>query len=479
MRLELHPQQSKALTSTATEILYGGAGGGGKSHLMRVLAVASCIAVPGLRVGLFRRERTDLKANHFQGRTSLPMMVAPLIAAGRVRFNVTELSLAFGNGSLITSRHFQHEADYLGIQGDEYDLLLIDELPHFTEFMYRWMRSRLRTAGLVVPPGITWTFPRVVAGANPGGPGHTWVKAGFIDIAPPMAITRMPDEEGGMLRQFIPAKLIDNPSVKPEEYRQKLAGLGNPTMVKAMLDGDWNIVAGGMFDDVFDQALHVLADTFVAPGSWRISRAFDWGSSKPFSVGWWAESDGTPATVSGKQRTFPKGTLVRIGEWYGWNGKPNQGARMMAADVARGILEREKEAKWTVLPGAADSAIYDAGTGLSNESIGDVMARLGCRFEPANKGAGSRKSGWQRVREMLAAVHPLREGRPMEHAGLFVVGTCRHWLRTVPVTPRDPRNQDDVDSDSEDHAADETRYRVTTPLRIAERLGPGLFSLTR
>jgi hypothetical protein len=147
-----------------------------------------------------------------------------------------------------------------------------------------------------------------------------------------------------MRRQFIPARLKDNPSLDAEEYKGKLAGLDDPALVKAMLDGDWNIVAGGAVDDVWRTAIHIIP-AFEFPKTWRVDRSFDWGSSKPFSVGWWAESDGSQVDVpTVGLRTFPKGTLFRIAELYGWNGNPNEGCKMLAVEVARQIKEAEKTA---------------------------------------------------------------------------------------------------------------------------------------
>lgn len=459
MRIELHPQQSKAFRSQATEILFGGAAGGGKSHLKRAVGIAMCVAVPGLRVGLIRREYPDLKANHFEGRTSIPMMLAPLIVAGQVKYNVTDLSLTFANGSRLIGKHCQRESDLMGFQGDEFDVLLLDELTHFTATMYRFLRSRCRSAGLTVPAGLPWTFPRILASSNPGGPGHTWVKEAWIDAAAPGAIWRASDDEGGMLRQFIPAKLEDNPSLNAADYLGKLQGLGNPALVKAMRDGDWNIVAGGMFDDVFDPVAHVVEPFHVPPG-WRVDRSFDWGSSKPFSVGWWAESDGNAVVLPGRTLHYPKGTLVRVAEWYGWNGKANEGCRMLATEIGRGVVEREREMQKpggilhgrAVNPGPADSAIYATENGVC---IADDMARVGCGWTEAQKGPGSRINGWERMRRLLKDAKP----RPMESPGLLVFSTCRQFLRTVPVLGRDKTKTDDVDTNAEDHVADEVRYR--------------------
>jgi hypothetical protein len=261
-----------------------------------------------------------------------------------------------------------------------------------------------------------------------------------------------------MLRQFIPAKLSDNPSIaNADEYRMRLQGLGDPSLIRAMEDGDWNIVAGGAVDDLWKESAHVL-EPFPIPPSWTISRALDWGSSHPFSVGWWAQSDGTEALMrDGSRRSWPRGTWFRIAEWYGWNGEPNEGCKKLASEVGRGILEKENEMRLAgrVKPGPADSSIFDAEEG---DSIAQKFERVGVLWLRADKSPGSRKAGLEEVRSLLTA----STKRPMEDKGLFVFNTCRQFIRTVPELPRDADNPDDVDSDAEDHIWDETRYRVMT-----------------
>lgn len=463
MDLALHQKQTTAFETEATEVLYGGAAGGGKSHLMRVAMVWWCSQIPGLQCYLFRRTSDDLGKNHLEGPSGFRAMLAEWVDEKLVKFNEQKGHISFWNGSKIFLCHCQYEKDKIKYQGAEIHLLCMDELTHFTESIYRYLRGRVRVSGLDFPPAYQGKFPRVICGSNPGGIGHNWVKATFIDNAPPMEMKRMPKEEGGMVRQYIPAKLSDNPTLAEADpdYIDRLEGLGNAALVKAMKDGDWDIVAGGALDDVWDRSRHVLRP-FEIPSSWRIDRSFDWGSSHPFAVAWWAESDGTEATMpDGSKRIWPRGTLFYIAEYYGWNGKPNEGCRMLAVEVARKILDIERTvfAGRRVLPGPADSSIFAAENGMS---IGDDMARAGVRWEHADKSPGSRKAGLEAVRKKLKAglTHP------MEEPGLFVFDTCQHFIRTVPVMPRDERNPDDVDSDAEDHIFDLTRYKCLAPKRV-------------
>lgn len=467
LRLELHERQSDAFLSTATEILYGGAAGGGKSHLLRAAAIAWCFDIPGLQVYLFRRTSPDLLSNHMEGPSGFPSILAPWIESGYVKINYSKGFIAFGNGSKIFLRHCQYEKDVHNYQGAEIHVLMMDELTHFSRSQYTFLRSRVRLGGLSLPERYRGKFPRIIGATNPGGVGHNWVKMMFVDAAPPLDVWQTERDEGGMMRQFIPALLEDNPTLLENDpnYEQRLEGMGNPALVRAMRTGDWDIVAGGMFDDVWDRTKHALKP-FPVPESWRIDRSFDWGSSKPFSVGWWAESDGTTATMAdGTTRAFPRGSLIRIGEWYGWDGKnPNVGIRMPDVDIARGVVEHEKRMgiRGRTKSGPADSAIFSGNPGT--RTTGEIMRSEGVSFTESDKRPGSRAIGWEAMRRMMTAA---MQERP-EEPGLWVFDTCSQFIRTIPTLPRDEKKPDDIDTDAEDHIADEVRYRVTAPKLEAE-----------
>ncbi len=459
--IKLHRVQELAVRSIGTEQLYGGAAGGGKSHLMRCAAVGWCSTIPGLQVYLFRRLSGDLYKNHMEGPGSFRALLKEQEAAGQVKFNDSKSTINWKNGSKVHLCHCQYEKDKYKYQGAEIHVLMIDELTHFTETIYTYLRGRCRIGGLEVPDQFKGQFPRVLCGSNPGGIGHTWVKNTFVDYAPPMQLRRCSKKQGGMIRQYVPAKLEDNPTLTENDpdYVMRLEGLGDVSLVRAMRDGDWDIVAGGALDDVWRRDVHVIRP-FMIPKSWRVDRSFDWGSSAPFSVGWWAESNGEEVKLlDGTTKNYPPGTLFRIHEWYGWNGTPNQGCRMLAKQVAKGIVEREKDGflkRLNVKPGPADSSIFDVENGMS---IAKDMKKAGVTWNRANKSAGSRINGLELARGMLSA-GITAPGEPMEDPGLFIFNHCDQFIRTIPVLPRSANNPEDVDTASEDHAWDEVRYRV-------------------
>lgn len=448
--ITLHEKQSAAVQTQATEVLFGGAAGGGKSLAMRAAAVMWCGEIPGLQVYLFRRLREDLIKNHIEGPKGFRSLLNPWVSNGYVE--IVEDEIRFWNGAKIYLCHCKDEKDRFKYLGAEIHVLLIDELTTFTETIYRFLRSRVRMVGIDLPEQFRGRFPRIFTSSNPGNVGHHWVKAAFIEPRPPFEIAQMPSDEGGMHRQFIPAKLDDNPSMMEEDpdYGQKLEGLGNPALVRAMREGDWNVVAGAFFPE-FETNKHVVAPRSL-PLYWHRFRSFDWGSARPFSVQWWAVSDG-------ELSDFPRGALICYREWYGapkdeaGRSKPNTGLRLTAEEVANGILEREANDITginKIMGGVADPSIFAEDGG---PSIADRMARLKVYFRAAdNKRVGVRGAmgGWDQLRARLKG-----DGRK---PGIYWFETCLDTIRTLPALQADEDRPEDCDTASEDHAADSIRY---------------------
>jgi len=390
------------------------------------------------------------------------------------KFNRSKMMWEWPTGERLLLRHMARQSDYWNYHGHEYPFIGWEELTNWaTPDCFKSMFSCCRSS----VPGV----PRMVrATTNPYGPGHSWVKERYRlhgQWWKTIVITDATDTEGNdePIRVAIHGHIDENKlllAADPNYKQTVVASAANPAMAKAWLSGSWDIVAGGMFQDVWDAQFNVVP-RFGVPSDWRIDRSFDWGSSAPFSCGWWAESNGSDLRFpDGSVMSTVRGDLFRIKEWYGWNGSPNKGLQMLATDITKGIVEREilwglrKGDQSVVQPGPADSAIYNVENGMSiamdmgkHVRVGGDLYR-GVAWTRADKSPGSRKSGWEMVRKMMKAAHVI-DGLPRETPGLFVVGEeCQQFLRTVTTLPRCEKDMDDVNTDAEDHIGDEVRYRV-------------------
>lgn len=432
------------------------------SHLIRIAAIMWALVIPGLQIYIFRRTYDDLIKNHMEGPTGFHALLAPWLGK---YVDIVDKEIRFNNKSKIYLCHCQHEKNRFDYQGAEIHVLLIDELTHFTETIYRFLRSRVRMPqGMKIPDEYQDLFPRILCGSNPGGVGHQWVKATFIDSGTPFQIYRTPDKEGGFKRQFIPANLADNPSMDQERYKANLTGLGNEALVKAMLDGDWDIVAGAAFS--IDRNIHMLR-AFTPPRHWVRFTSMDWGFTKPYSVGWYCVAEGG-TMLEGKNgypdRFIPDGAVIRYRELYGSTGKADEGVRENSETVVAKILAIEKQANERMDYRIADTQLWAKNDGKSSaERMFDESNRLlkegkaiqsfsprGCEKD--------RQANFVEVCNRLNGVE-VEDGQFMPM--FYVTDNCLNWWRTVPSLILDEVNPEKgPDEKQELHAFDDTQYAL-------------------
>lgn len=420
------------------------------------------------------------------------------------------LKWVWPSGEELLFRAAEDEKDYWSYHGHEYPYIGFNELTKYpTAAFFDMIQSTNRSSfrpedypitidgdiynrtGRIVEVDVKHRNARkhlldpipleVFATCNPYGVGHGWVKRRFIDPAPygkvvtTKTIVMDPrtkqDVEVSKTQVAIFGHITENIYLDPK-YVATLHASKNENQKKAWLKGDWDIVAGGAFDDVWDKTVHVLP-RFVIPKGWTIDRAFDWGSTHPFSVGWWAEANGEEATIIFQGKAFrfcpPAGTLIQLFEWYGCqvdaSGQPmygeNVGLKMSATNIAIGIREREAallQNEWisgVIWAGPADNQISDVRES-DVDTIETKMRNQGITFTASDKSAGSRKIGMDLFRERLeAATSPTKE-----MPAIYFMDCCRGSIATIPTLPRDPKKLDDVDTKAEDHAYDMVRYRV-------------------
>lgn len=419
------------------EALYGGAAGGGKSDALVVEALRQ-VGIPHYKALIVRKTYPQLAELIDKSLNYYPR------AYPKARYNASAHTWNFPSGAKILFGSMQYTKDRTRYQGQAYDFIGFDELTHFTWDEYSYLFSRNRPNG----PG---TRVYIRASANPGGVGHGWVKERFVTAGKPMTTIwedvtwRDPSGQEHRARQsriFVPSSVFDNPALlnNDPDYVRRLASMPEAER-KALLYGDWDTFSGQVFTewrndpDHYEDRLwtHVI-HPFRIPDSWRVWRGFDWGYSRPFSVGWYA--------VDHERRMY------RIRELYGCTGTPNTGVQWEPSRVAQEIRRIEAEDPNLMgkqIFGVGDPAIWQSD---GTESIGALMERERVYFE---KGDHARINGKMQVHHRLAFDE---DGRPM----LYVFDTCKHFIRTVPNLVYDETDVEDIDTDGEDHIYDELRY---------------------
>lgn len=453
--------QSAFVSSPIEETLFAGNRGGGKSLCL----LLDFIQHVGQGFGadwkgiVFRQTYPQLKEIVDMSRKWFPLIWP------QSQFNEAKLQWKFPAGEQLMFRHMHDESDYYSYHGWSVPWLGFEELTTWpTDKCYKLLFSIVRSTNPKMPRKIRST-------TNPAGSGHSWVKRRFKLPIPSGKIIgpiiEEKDDNGKPLplRVCIKSDLKENKVLMvtdPDYVGRIISSATSAAQLAAWVDGSWDIVSGGMFDDIWEPRIHVVPNINAnqIPVGWRLDKSYDHGQSKPFSVGWWAQSNGEAIVIQGRKIGAVPGDLIRIYEWYGCHSNAvNEGLRLTSREIARGIIEREKDYRLYghVKLGVADSAIFDDYE--PGSSCAGDMKKLGVYWYPADKGPGSRSQGWQQFRMYLQGALPTPKGI-RETPGLFVCERCVDFTRTIPVLPRDPRKPDDVDTDAEDHIGDEVRYRL-------------------
>lgn len=429
--------QTDLVTCPVFEVFYGGARGGGKTDGSIGDWISHASIYGEDAVGLFvRRKLTQLSEAIARAKYLCLKLGA--------KWHEQKKELIMPNGARLRFAYLERDSDAEEYQGHSYTRLYVEEVTNFPfpEPIMK-LKGTLRSAA-GVPTGIRLT-------GNPGGPGHHWVKHRYIDVCPTgYKVIREEEEvevEPGVFvnafieRVFIPAKLKDNKLLLKNDpsYVMRLRQTGSEALVKAWLEGDWSGVDGTFFSE-FDEAKHVISGNLVLPDHVTRFRALDWGSAAPFSVGWYAVSDGSFG--------YARGALVKYQEWYGWNGRPNVGLKMSANLVGQGIIKRDTDSGIKPSYGVADPSIFANNGG---PSIAEMMLVEKCVWF---RGDNARQPGWEQMRKRLAA------GEDSSTTLLLFHESCENTIRTLPYLQHDEKNPEDLDTDAEDHAVDETRYAV-------------------
>ncbi len=468
--------QEEAFACPAFEVLGEGPRGGGKTDWL-IFSFASFVGRGygnAWRGVLFRQSYPQLADIVAKTQKWFPQ-----IWGSEVKFNEQKMTWRWKSGEVLMLRHMRRPSDYNNFHGHELPWIGWEELTTWPDDVcYKLMMSCCRSTKVGMPRMVRST-------TNPYGAGHGWVQQHFRLMQ--MRGRIFYDEEGNtrcpIFFPFEDNKLLM--AADPNYISKVLIAARNDAEREAWISGSWDIVAGGMFDEAWYKAgKYIVIPSFeprLIPESWIINRSYDHGESKPFSVGWWAQSDGTDFYMEKEDRLIRSipGDLFRFKEWYGCRkGRPNEGLRLPSAAIAEGIIEQEIACGiyGIVNRGPADDQIfYDQdGNCIAKNMKKSVFINgrrySGVKWKKAGKKPNSRISGWDELRQRMLNTIPSADG-VREYPGIFVSDCCVDFIRTVPKLTRDERKPDDVDTEDEDHIADEVRYRIMNKPKIMKREG--------
>ena len=397
-------KQKQFLTDTHRYVGYGGARGGGKSWAIRIKSVVLCLAYPGITCCIVRRTYQELMDNHMA-----PFL--KLLPPAVYKFNLSRKELTFINGSMIRFRFCSCDSDVRHFQGNEADVLFIDEGTQFTEDQFKMMTASVR--------GVN-NFPkRIYVTCNPGGVGHEWVKRLFVD-------REYKENEDPSEYSFIQANVYDNDELlKADPDYIKRLEMQNPGVREAWLEGKWDLDAGRFFPE-FKHSAHVC-EPFVIPQSWRRYRAIDYGLDMLACL-WFAVS--------------PEGDVYVYRELH----EPNREIWKAAARINEMTdIEHGESVYLTLAPTDIWSRSQETGRARA-----DLFRESGLDL---TKSSNDRIAGWSCLRELLR-VWDSGETK------LHIFRTCTNLIKNLPQLQFDPKKVNDCLTEPHDitHVCDALRY---------------------
>jgi len=449
-------------------MLFGGATRGGKSFFIKASLSLWCLAIPGLQCFLYRKYYEDVLKNHMEGPDGFRALLAPLIKKKIV--TCTKEQVRFANGSAINLEHCSTEEALEKAQGVPKHVLVLDEATQIPErrirFLRGWvtmteeMKDKLpeQLKGLypdLTPAERRELFPRIIYTANAIGESMGFFRREFVKARPKGEIEKV----GAFRRQYIESLVTDNPSENAEAVAGRLAEIGDEAEADALLNANWDAPVGEFLPQFSDQK-HTCPD-FRPPDYWFKFRTFDWGSSDPFCVLWWAVSDGESFEHNGEKRWFPRGALICYREWYGCHPKMgSKGLQLRNEEIAQGIRGRTVE---QVSPLTLTDSLPFQDRGMTKHGkkylISDVFADCGVPLTLANT---ARVYGWGQLKSRLIG----KDGLPL----IYFCESCKYVREYLPALPRHKTKSEDAAEDGEaTHCADAVRYACATKPVVEDR----------
>lgn len=412
------------LGASEFEVLYGGAAGGGKSDALLFGAL---------------RQTDKAKYRALILRHTYPELAELMDRAHGVFgllggvWNEQKKRWTFPSGAVVEFGYCETYKDVMRYQGQQFSYIGFDEIGNLAEErVWSFLMSRCRSGG----PGI---LPMMRASANPGGPGHAWLKHRFIDVCGTHGESVYVEPQTKLTRRFVPARLYDNPTLLENnpQYEAQLKSL--PEMLRRqLLEGDWEAGTGLALSDL-RRGIHVI-EPFDVPDHWVQFGSFDWGFAHPFSFGWYAaDEDGN---------VFKLDTVT--------------GRRLQPDEIHDRIAERVPIKRLKYISGGHDLWNQIKARGETTPTLAEQFYAKGWKLVQANI---SRITGLNNMRHYVAHDEE-REPR----FRLFRTESnlrCFEQLAAMVSDPDDPEDALKVDADPNtgeggDDMYDETRYGLAS-----------------
>lgn len=410
---ELYPKQIEFCKATNKYICYGGARGGGKSHVSRIKMCLLAFNYPGIQILLLRRTLKELRDNHI-----LPLQKM-LKNIAIYKDNTKEF--IFPNGSRIVLGYCDTEKDVLQYQGQAYEVIVLEEATHFTEFQFQTLTESNRMSGNLKKEFV----PRMYFTCNPGGVGHSWVKRLFIDKD--YKTTETPSDY-----KFIPSLVFENKYImeKDPNYVKVLENLPEDRK-QAMLYGNWDVFDGQFFRE-FNRNIHVI-EPFEIPLEWNRYIAMDYGLDM-FAVLFIA--------VDTKGKAYVYNEIHK--------------SDLIVSDARQTLKSIMRNHKYKAIYAPPDLWNRNRDTG---KSTAELFFEGGIDL---TKASNDRKAGWLNVKEWLKIKKVKNEqtGEVYEDSDIKIFSNCINLVRCLPQLQHDEKDPNDVATEPHEitHITDALRY---------------------
>lgn len=410
---ELYPKQIEFCKANNKYICYGGARGGGKSHVSRIKMCLLALNYPGIQILLLRRTLKELRENH--------VLQLSKMLKGIAHFKESTKEFIFPNGSRIVLGYCDNEKDVLQYQGQAYEVITMEEATHFTEFQFQSLTESNRMSGNMKDKFV----PRMYFTCNPGGVGHTWVKRLFID-------KDYRNSENPQDYVFIPSLVFENKYIMENDpnYVKVLENLPEDRK-QAMLYGNWDVFDGQFFPE-FNRSVHVV-ESFEIPKYWKRYVSLDYGLDM-FAVLFHAVDE--------------KG--------HDYIYKEIHKSDLIVSEACQTLKSIQRADKIDYYYAPRDLWNRNRDTGKSTAEIfnenGVLLTQCGV----------DRVSGWANVKEWLKVrkVRNEQTGELYNTSEIKIFSNCINLIRCIPQLQHDEKNPNDVATEPHEitHITDALRY---------------------